>query len=222
MTERLPDHVDVFRRQYRREHIGPRYRGWIHLSFTSLASLGVIALAISRLGAVTGLEWLAVPLSFVAANLGEYMAHRWPMHRPFRLTHIVFERHARQHHRFYTHDAMAAESGRDFHMILLPPALFIFFVLVFALPIGTLLFALVSPDVGWLFVATSVGYFLLYEWLHCAYHLPPDGAIGRLPPIRRLRRLHTTHHDPRNMRWWNFNITFPIADKLFGSYRRDD
>jgi len=38
--------------------------------------------------------------------------------------------------------------------------------------------------------------------------------------MRTLRRLHTTHHDPRYMQRHNFNITFPICDAIFGTYRR--
>ena len=37
----------------------------------------------------------------------------------------------------------------------------------------TRLILLFSANVGWLFVATGVGYFLAYEWLHFCYHLDP-------------------------------------------------
>jgi len=32
-----------------------------------------------------------------------------------------------------------------------------------------------------------------------------------------LRRHHAAHHDPRLMTRYNFNVTFPIADRLFGT-----
>ena len=40
--------------------------------------------------------------------------------------------------------------------------------------------------------------------------------------MQTLRRHHTRHHDLALMGRWNFNITFPIADWLFGTYYRDD
>jgi len=81
----------------------------------------------------------------------------------------------------------------------------------------TLLGMLATANVGWLFVATAVGYFLTYEWLHWAYHQPPTTRIGRLRVVRRLRRHHLVHHDPHRMTKVNFNITFPIGDRLFGT-----
>ena len=73
-----------------------------------------------------------------------------------------------------------------------------------------------------LFVATAVGYFLTYEWLHFAYHQPPDGFIGRRWLVRELRAHHTLHHDVARMQKWNFNITFPICDTLFGTTHRGE
>jgi len=74
--------------------------------------------------------------------------------------------------------------------------------------------------VGYLFVATAVGYFLNYEILHLAYHLPETSWLGGLTLIRRLKALHQAHHDPRLMSHWNFNISYPITDLLLGSLYR--
>lgn len=216
----IPARVAAYRREHRRARVGPRYSGLGHLAFTTFGCASVLAAALVSLEAIRPVEWLAVPVTFFAANLGEYLAHRYAMHRRRRGLGFVFERHDREHHRFFTHEAMGPEGSRDLQAILLPPGLFIFFVATFALPLGGLFFALVSANVGWLFVATAVGYFLLYEWLHLAYHMPPESPVGSLGPIRRMRRLHATHHDPRRMRFCNFNITFPIGDLLFGTYWR--
>ena len=53
-----------------------------------------------------------------------------------------------------------------------------------------------------------------------AYHLPPQHPIARLPLVGRLKRLHTTHHDPTRMASRNFNITYPLGDWLFGTLER--
>jgi hypothetical protein len=217
----IPDEVAAFRRAHRERHIGPRYFGWAHLAATSLGSLAAIGFAAAQVDGPSAAELAAVPLFFLIANVGEYLGHRGPMHHRRRGLALLFERHTRQHHRFYTDQAMAAESHVDFQMVLFPPVMLIFFLGCLALPIGALFGVLISPNVGWLFAATAASYFLTYEWLHFAYHLPPGGRIGRNPLVRRLRRHHAIHHDPRRMSHANFNITFPIADWLFGTVARD-
>ena len=216
----LPAGVAAFRSDYRLEHVPRFYSGWLHFAVTTTASLSIIAFAISRVVDPSWLELCAVPISFLVANLGEYSGHRGPMHRLRPPFGALYERHTRRHHRFYTHQAMAADSAKDFHMVLFPPVMLLFFMGLLAAPIGAVLFFVASPNVGWLFVATAVSYFLTYEWLHFAYHLPASSLIARLPGMRTLRRLHTTHHDPRYMQRHNFNITFPICDAIFGTYRR--
>ena len=53
--------------------------------------------------------------------------------------------------------------------------------------------------------------------MHLAYHLPAQSFIGRLWLIQRLRELHRRHHDPRLMKRWNFNVTLPVFDLLYGT-----
>jgi len=216
----IPPEVERFRVEYRKENIGPRYRGWVHFTFTSVCSLGVLAFAISRLHEVRTLEWLAVPISFLVANTAEYFGHKGPMHRPKRGMAILFQRHTREHHHFFTHDAMEYASSRDFKMVLFPPEMLVFFLGVIATPIALSLFLLATPNVAWLFVAVAIGYFLTYEWLHFVYHLSERSYVGRLPFVKVLRRHHQRHHDKALMGKWNFNITFPISDLLFGTYFR--
>ena len=115
---------------------------------------------------------------------------------------------------------MPVDSLRDLRAVLFPPILMTFFLAVFALPVALLLASFTSPNVGWLFAATSLGYFLNYEFLHLAYHLPPQYAVARWPLVGRLKGLHTAHHDPRLMAHYNFNISYPLGDWLFGTLYR--
>ncbi|HET9449762.1 MAG TPA: sterol desaturase family protein [Aggregicoccus sp.] len=220
MSASLPPSVASFRADYR-ARMGPRYRGALHLAFTSLASLGVIAFALTRLHQVRPWEWLLVPLTFVIANAAEYFGHRGPMHRPARGLRLIYRRHTLEHHHFFTHEAMAYESRRDFKMVLFPPVLLLFFLGGIATPLGVLLFLGVSHDAGWLFVATAMGYFLTYEWLHFAYHLPAQHPLARSRLMRALRRHHTVHHDLRRMGQHNFNISFPLFDRVMGTTWRE-
>jgi hypothetical protein len=213
--------VAEFRAQHRAQHIGPHYSGWAHFATTSLVSLAAIGFAISRVRAPRAWELAMVPVFFLVANFAEYFGHKGPMHHRRRGLREVFVRHTLQHHQYYRHDAMAAESPRDFQMVLFPPIMLAFFLGGMATPIGLLLGLLVTPNLGWLFAATGVAYFLSYEWLHWSYHQPERSWVGRRWLVRVLRLHHTLHHDLSRMTEVNFNITFPIADAVFGSAARD-
>ncbi len=198
-----------------RATVGPRYDGVLHLAFTNATSLAIIAAAAWQLERP---RWslLTVPITFLYANLVEWLGHKGPMHAPTRGLRLVYERHTLQHHAFFTPEAMELESTRDFKMVLFPPVLLLFFFGLFALPIGLLLRLVAGTNVAALFVITSVAYYLAYEWLHLAWHLGDRGP--RI--LAALRRHHERHHDPRDMSRGNFNITFPICDRLFGTCLR--
>jgi hypothetical protein len=213
----VPASVAAFREEYRAHHIGARYSGALHFTFTSVALLAVIIAAAARVEAPTPLALLTVPATFLFANFVEYRGHRGPMHRRRRGLAILFERHTQQHHRYFTDEAMSYESARDFKMVLFPPVMLLFFLGAVAAPVGALLFWLASRNVALLYVATGMGYFLCYEWLHFCHHLPADHPLARVGILRRLRAHHQVHHDPAQMNTRHFNITFPICDRLFGT-----
>jgi hypothetical protein len=200
--------LDVIRAKARAE-VGPRYSGALHFAFTNCVGIATIIAAALQLDHP---RWslLVVPLTFAYANLIEYFGHKGPMHNPVRLLRLVYQRHTLLHHAFFTEEAMEVASTRDFKMVLFPPVLIVFFFGLFAVPVALLLRALFGTNAAALFVITAMSYFLLYEWLHLAYHLG-----DRLPLTRALRRHHAAHHNPRAMSSHNFNITFPICDAIF-------
>ena len=211
----LPDNVARYREQYRREEIPSYYRGWAHLGFSATFALGGIAWCVAQMSSPTALEWLTVPLTFLYANVVEYWGHRVPMHRPVPGLGLIYRRHAKQHHRFFTQEAMALDGWGDLKAVLFPPILISFFFTLFAVPVGALLAWLFTANVAYLFVITALAYFLNYEVLHLLYHLPDGHPLARLPLVPTLRRLHHTHHDPELMTKKNFNITYPIGDWVF-------
>ncbi len=209
-----------YRTVYRRAHIGPRYNGWLHLAFTVGMSCALIYACASRVGQLAPWEWTTIPLTFLYVNMVEYFGHRFVMHRRRPGLGVVYERHACQHHIFFTDEDMEFDSTRDFKVVLFPPVLVTFFLLAFGSPIVLLLGWIATPNVACLFGATAVAYFLNYELLHFSYHLPRAHPIARLPGMATLRRLHTHHHDQALMATHNFNITYPIADWLFRTLKR--
>jgi hypothetical protein len=205
-----------FRARYRKDQPPQWYMGWAHFWFTTLVSVGGILFCFTRTSGVTVLEWLTVPLTLIYANLAEYFGHKGPMHRRWPFLSTVFL-HTTIHHRFFTDEENGYEGPRDFHALLLPPSTLAFFFGLFALPVGLLLYVIVSQNVACLFVASALIYFISYEWLHFSYHAPNGSLVSRLPLISRLRRHHLVHHNPRLMTRYNFNITVPLFDALFGT-----
>lgn len=211
------------RAAFRERHISENYSGPLHLATTVSLSLLIAALCMMLLENVTALEWLTIPLTFLYANLSEYLGHKGPMHHKTRFLGLIFERHTIEHHSFFTDEDTTFDTTQDFKAVLFPPIMLLFFNGCFALPVGALLYFLVSPNVSFLFVMTAILYFLNYELLHFAYHMEPQSWVGRLPFMDRLRRHHTIHHNKRLMTRYNFNITYPICDYLFGTvFRKDD
>lgn len=213
--------VSEARASFREQYVSDSYSGPRHLATTVSVSLAVALLCALMLDSVTGAEWLTIPLTFLYANLSEYLGHRGPMHHRTRFLTAIFERHTILHHSFFTDEAPSFDSSKDFKAVLFPPVLLIFFIGAFAVPVGAMLYFLVSPNVCYLFVMTAVLYFLNYELLHFAYHTDPNSKIGRLPFLNRLRRHHLIHHNRRLMSRYNFNITYPICDRLFSTLYKD-
>mgnify|MGYP005853476421 CR=1 FL=1 len=207
----------AYRETYREQLIPEGYSGPMHFALILGFVVLVIVVASLQLERVQPLEWLAVPLTFLYANLAEYLGHRFVMHRRRPGLGLIYERHALQHHRFFTHEAMQYDSSDDFKAVLFPPMLMMFFAITFVLPAGLLLAWLFSTNIAWLFVMTALGYYGCYEILHFAYHQDEDSWILDLPGVRRMRQLHLSHHDPAIMQRGNFNITWPICDVLFGT-----
>lgn len=213
----IPVDVAAFRDEHRARRAPTPLVGWRH--FAMIVALGTFttALCASMLRQCARWEWLALPIGFLIANAVEWAAHRWPMHHPWNGLRVMYERHTLEHHRFYTERSMEAESPEDFDMVLFSVPSLLFFLGGVGAPIAALFFLFVSRNTGWLFVALAVDYYCLYECFHLAYHLPEQSWVGRLPGMPFLRRHHTRHHDQQLMARWNFNVTFPIADALFGT-----
>jgi sterol desaturase/sphingolipid hydroxylase (fatty acid hydroxylase superfamily) len=116
----------------------------------------------------------------------------------------------------FTYDHMQMRSSREFRLVLVPAYAVVLIALIDA-PLAFVLWKLVTPNTGLIYLATAMFFFLSYEWLHLSYHLPETSFIGRLPLIAKLREHHRRHHDPRLMKTWNFNVTVPVFDWIYGS-----
>jgi hypothetical protein len=200
--------------------ISPRYRGDLHF-------LGLLAEVALLMGAalwfvedVRAWEWLMVPAALVFGNGVEWLVHKGPLHHPWP-PRLAYNRHTLTHHAAFSDRDMSVHSWRELRIVLFPlyalPALELLVLPVFALVWWTL-----GLNAAALFVFASVLYYLLYEVLHLAYHLPADHPVARLRVVGWLRRQHQRHHDPRRMTEGNFNVSIPLFDWLLGTRLGED
>jgi hypothetical protein len=213
----IPDSVAEFRQYFRSERIPRGYSGTIHLALTVGASLVVVVYCLFQVKDVRPVEWLTLPITFLYANVTEYVAHRGPMHHRYPGLGMVFKDHTLEHHRYFTNEWMELEGMRDLAAILFPPVNLALFVGVSGVLVAFLLGTWISANVGYLFLAVALGYYANYELFHLAYHMPEKSRVGRLPFMETLRLHHTRHHDPQLMSKFCFNITYPICDLIFGT-----
>lgn len=190
------------------------YSPAFHLAFPSLLGLSVLIGALLRIEALRPIELLTVPITLLAGFGFEWRAHKDILHRRLPLLGVIYERHELSHHVIYTDRDMALKSPREMWLILMPPYAIVLVFLTLILPLGIGLTRFFGTNVAMLGVATSMVFFLSYEWLHLAYHLPPEHPIARLGVIALLREHHRRHHEPRLMKRWNFNVTVPLFDWL--------
>lgn len=207
-----------FRRKYQSQ-AGRLYSGTLHCTLTGSVLLGGAFYALTWTRNISFSETLTVPCTFLVANFFEYVFHRWMLHQPVFLLRPIYKIHTWEHHQYYTDEAIELETSQDFRLILFPPwapllevagllSLAWFFVQPFS-----------SHNVAGLFAATGILSFLLYEVIHLLDHLSDGWRITRISLFRRLREHHRIHHKLSLMARWNFNVTVPIGDLLFGTIK---
>ena len=206
-----------FRQQYRARIVG-WYNGYLHIVL--IYAMGAVAfyVYIGHLHDVRPIDWLAIPLTFLFTNMFEWAIHRFVMHRPVSVRGLraVYERHTLNHHQFFTDGEMRFRDHRDWRVTVFPPYALGVFILM-SLPLAYILGRIFTPNVGWLFMCVTTGMYLVYEFMHFCCHVEENPFVRHCPFVNTLRRHHTAHHNGRLMMEVNMNLTFPIADWLFGT-----
>ncbi len=195
------------------------YRPMLHLLIPSLFGLCTALGSLTLLKNLRLSELWTIPATYFLGLGLEWRVHKDMLHRRLPFFSELYERHERMHHVVYTADDMEMRSQKEWALVLMP---WFAIVLVTAvlLPVALLSGWLLSRNCGVLVLCTGVAFFLSYEWLHLAYHLPHSHPVARIGFIRRLSAFHRCHHDPPNMKRWNFNVTIPLFDVIHGSLKR--
>ena len=198
------------------------YNPWLHLAVPSTIGLGVLVACLCLLHGVRPVDLLTIPATFLVINAGEWRIHRDLLHKRTPPLTVLYDRHTPEHHMIFVTEDMAIRSSREFYLVLIP-AYGIVAAAVGALPFPALLWlGFGLRNAALLFMASTMVYVVLYEWLHLSYHLPADSFIGRLRVIQLLRRHHAVHHAPELMQKWNFNVTVPLWDWVRRTIYREE
>ena len=157
-----------------------------------------------------------MPLAFLGANTFEWLIHKYVMHRPIKGLMGIYKRHTLAHHQFFTEHEYTTDSTRDFRIVFFPPYALVTFLAMSVVP-AFLLNRAGLPDAGWLLLITNTALYLNYEFFHFCCHVKDDRLVRNIPFINTIRRHHAAHHNTAIMMERNFNLTYPIADWLFGT-----
>jgi hypothetical protein len=196
------------------------YTGYVHYGFTFGFALAIGIFSVSHLHDLNPVSLLVIPFIILYANFVEYFTHRWPLHHQVKGLGILFDRHAIQHHQYFTDHDMTIKSHYEMFYVLFPAIAIVFFIPVMAGPLSYLMGYWFGENVGWLTLATAVFYFAWYETFHLANHLPKTHFLHRIPGLSSMCRFHLLHHHPAYAKNWNFNVTFPFADWVMGTLKR--
>jgi len=205
----------AFRADYR-ERISPWYSGLGHVVAIAAIGLATIWYCARHIHQPTPLEWLVVPVVFLGCNVFEWALHRYIMHRPVKGFMGIYKRHTLAHHQFFTDHEPTIDTARDFRITFFPPYALTTFICMSAAG-AAVLGALWSANAGWLVVCTTAGIYLNYELFHWGCHVKDDRVVRYIPFMNTIRRHHIAHHNTSIMMGTNMNLTYPIADWLFGT-----
>jgi len=190
-----------------------------HLGAFGGLALAALACAVWLARSARARDLWIVPAYLLAANVTEYLFHRFLMHRPL-WPRTLYRNHTLGHHRAFHHDSMEIGGWRELDLVMMPWFTLLLFFVAMAPVVAAVARALGRGAAG-LFLLTAVITFVSYEGMHALYHFP-------LPVLRRFGLLrsgvfrflydhHRHHHRLKRMRWTNFNISLPLSDRACGT-----
>jgi hypothetical protein len=217
-----PTSAGAAARFVRADHIEAGYSPWRHIART-LAIAGVLTAGGVALAArARATDWLLLPVFLVIANFLEWTVHKYPMHHP-RPPRFMYANHVLLHHVAFTDRNMPIAAAPELGLIMMPWYTMLGLFVV-ASPVMIVAGFVRGPGLSGVFLLGAVGYFLCYELLHALYHLPDAtlnrAAIGKSRLFRWLQAHHRHHHILTRMTYVNFNVTFPLMDRLLGTFER--
>jgi sterol desaturase/sphingolipid hydroxylase (fatty acid hydroxylase superfamily) len=222
VPEQTPPFPAAAARFVRADHLEPGYVAGRHIALT-LTLAGLIAAGGALMATrARPIDWLVAPAFFIVANFIEWAVHRYPMHHPM-TPRILYKNHTLIHHIAFTDRNMPVARSAELGLVMMPwyTMLGLFTV---ASPVMIVAGVLRGIGLAGVFLLAAVAYFLMYEVLHASYHLPDAVlnrvGVGRLRLFRAAQAHHRHHHVLSRMTNVNFNVTFPLMDRLLGTLEK--
>lgn len=213
----MNDRQKAYRQEYRRR-LSNWYNGPVHVVVIYTIGLTALWIYTKHLVNVQWWEWMTLPVFLVAINIFEWFLHLHVMHRPQESKGLraIYNRHTLQHHQFFTDSEMRFRDHKDWRVTVFPPYALVVLTLI-SIPGAVVFYFILTPNIAWLFISTTTSIYLIYEFMHFCCHAEESGFVRNMPLVNTIRRHHTAHHNSRLMMERNMNLTFPIADWLFGT-----
>jgi uncharacterized membrane protein len=205
-----------FRTRYRRDTVGAYYSGALHVLATAVILGGGAAGCFAQAQGLRPWHAALVAGTLVLAQFIEYAGHRWLMHQPRRWARAMYRRHVRVHHRYFPEPCMHGRDWRDVHATLVSPIQLVVYLgiaAVLAVATGMAL----GPAAGWVVAGTALGWQLVFEGLHLAWHAPKGSWLDRQAWLEPARAHHRRHHALDRMNHGNFSVGLPLIDPLAGT-----
>src|SRR5262247_2560912 len=99
-----------------------------HLGAFAVAAAGAVAIAVWLARSARPSDLWIIPAYLLAANVAEYLIHKFLMHRPL-WPRAFYRSHTLGHHRAFHHDSMEIGSWRELDLVMMPWfTLLLFFV----------------------------------------------------------------------------------------------
>ena len=213
----MKDRQLAFRAAYREKIVG-WYNGPLHVAVIYAIGLTAMWIYSQHISQPLWWEWLVIPATFLMSNIFEWFLHKYVMHRPHTnpALRAIYNRHTLQHHQFFTDKEMRFRDSNDWRVTFFPPYALVVFILMSAVGVAALQLV-ATANAAWMFISTTTAMYLIYEFMHFCCHVDENWFVRWCPFVNTLRRHHTAHHNDKIMMNVNMNLTFPIADWMFGT-----
>lgn len=208
--------IQARRDKFRKESIPKGYRWQLHILFNILLPLGLALGFGLNISSPTWPELMVIPMVFLFGTFAVWGIHKYPLHKKG-LMPYTYKKHTVEHHSFFNHERVEIDSNRDLCIVLVNMEISIAFTLIYVPLIYFGLGRFVSANFRDLFIVGSALYFMLYEAVHTVCHLSERSIWLKLGPLKFMREHHRVHHNPKHMNK-NYNIVYPLADMIFGTY----
>lgn len=191
------------KRQAILDAIPENYSHKLHLGINLGTAFGLMVFSLFEMG--TSYLWL-VPIFYFSFLAFEWLVHKFFLHRT--IVKRFYDFHI-NHHILYTHDNMGIKSWKELSWILIPKDIYLWFSAgICLIGFGIQHF---NASLAFTMLFSSFSFYIFYEVCHLGWHLYS---------ANKFAKYHKTHHNPSNMRNWNFNVTLPVIDWIVRSLKR--